>query len=93
MRRRSSGRRSVSPTTRPIARTTFAIPAGGTLLAYTDGLIERRGESLEVGLERLKQDSVERRDSVEALLATILRQTIPTGSETHGDLGGQMGRR
>jgi GAF domain-containing protein len=31
------------------------VPAGSLLLLYTDGLIERRGESLEVGLERLKE--------------------------------------
>ncbi|NHC16281.1 PP2C family protein-serine/threonine phosphatase, partial [Motilibacter deserti] len=31
------------------------VPAGSTLLAYTDGLVERRGESLDVGLERLRR--------------------------------------
>ncbi len=31
------------------------IPAGSTLLVYTDGLIERRGDDLEHGLARLKQ--------------------------------------
>ena len=31
------------------------VPSGSLLLLYTDGLIERRGESLEVGLERLKE--------------------------------------
>jgi serine phosphatase RsbU (regulator of sigma subunit)/anti-sigma regulatory factor (Ser/Thr protein kinase) len=36
---------------RPEARVT--IPARGTLLLYTDGLVERRGRGLEVGLERL----------------------------------------
>ncbi len=30
------------------------IPADAVLLAYTDGLLERRGESLDVGLERLR---------------------------------------
>jgi hypothetical protein len=29
------------------------LPAGSTLLAYTDGLVERRGEPLSAGLERL----------------------------------------
>ncbi|MCW3027067.1 MAG: rsbU3 [Solirubrobacterales bacterium] len=28
-------------------------PAGGVLLLYTDGLVERRGESIDLGLERL----------------------------------------
>jgi phosphoserine phosphatase RsbU/P len=30
------------------------MPRGGVLVGYTDGLIERRGESLDVGLERLR---------------------------------------
>ena len=30
------------------------MPAGSLLILYTDGLIERRGESLDVGLERLQ---------------------------------------
>jgi serine phosphatase RsbU (regulator of sigma subunit) len=31
------------------------VPAGSTLLAYTDGLVERRTEILDVGLERLRE--------------------------------------
>ncbi len=30
------------------------MPLGGVLLLYTDGLIERRDESLDLGLERLR---------------------------------------
>jgi anti-sigma regulatory factor (Ser/Thr protein kinase)/putative methionine-R-sulfoxide reductase with GAF domain len=30
-------------------------PSGGVLLLYTDGLVERRGESIDVGLERLSR--------------------------------------
>ncbi len=30
-----------------------AVPSAGTLLAYTDGLVERRGEDIDVGLRRL----------------------------------------
>ncbi len=33
---------------------TVTAPPGSTLLAFTDGLVERRGESIEVGLERLR---------------------------------------
>jgi serine phosphatase RsbU (regulator of sigma subunit) len=36
------------------ASTTVAAPPGATLLAFTDGLVERRGESIEVGLDRLR---------------------------------------
>ncbi len=35
-------------------RTRIEMPLGGVLLLYTDGLIERRDESLDVGLERLR---------------------------------------
>ena len=34
--------------------TTVAAPRGGTFVAYTDGLVELRGESLDQGLERLR---------------------------------------
>lgn len=33
---------------------TLPLPAGATLLTYTDGLFERRGETWDVGLERLR---------------------------------------
>jgi phosphoserine phosphatase RsbU/P len=37
----------------PPSSTTVDLPLGSVCLAYTDGLIERRGESLDVGLQRL----------------------------------------
>ena len=33
--------------------TTFAMPPGSTLIAFTDGLVERRGEAIEAGMQRL----------------------------------------
>lgn len=38
--------------------TTIGIGGHGTLLAYTDGLVERRGESLDDGLSRLREMAV-----------------------------------
>ncbi|MFD3939307.1 SpoIIE family protein phosphatase, partial [Streptomyces sp. NPDC058618] len=38
------------PSCRP--ETTTAIPDGSTLLLYTDGLVERRGEVVDVGIDR-----------------------------------------
>ena len=35
--------------------TTSAMPSAGTMVLYTDGLVERRGESVDVGLDRLRQ--------------------------------------
>ncbi|WP_433655142.1 SpoIIE family protein phosphatase [Nocardia sp. CA-128927] len=39
-------------TGRERAEATTTIPAGAALLLYTDGLIERRGESLDIGVDR-----------------------------------------
>lgn len=32
----------------------FVLPVGSTLIAYTDGLVERRGEPIDLGIERLR---------------------------------------
>ncbi len=37
----------------PYETTTVNLPPGGVLLGYTDGLVERRGEHLDAGLNRL----------------------------------------
>lgn len=47
------------------------VPPGSLLLLYTDGLIERRGESLEVGLERLKQLFARAPDDPELCLQSL----------------------
>lgn len=39
--------------TSPYEAATFTMPPGSTLLAYTDGLVERRGEDIDTGLGRL----------------------------------------
>ncbi len=38
---------------KPRRSTVVDLPSGATVIAYTDGLIERRGESLDVGMQRL----------------------------------------
>jgi len=48
------------------------IPEGATLVLYTDGLVENRDESLEHGLERLRQALVEVRLPPEAVADHIL---------------------
>jgi serine phosphatase RsbU (regulator of sigma subunit) len=40
------------------AGTTVALPEGGVILFYTDGLIERRTESIDDSLERLRQSII-----------------------------------
>jgi len=60
---------------------TATMPPGATLLLYTDGLVERRGEPIDVGLERLRQAAQGHDGSFEALLTDILHEAIPEGSD------------
>ena len=43
-----------------------------TLLAFTDGLVERRGETIDVGLERLRSRASQNHVPLEQLLANVL---------------------
>jgi serine phosphatase RsbU (regulator of sigma subunit) len=69
----------------PIERT-IAFPPGTTLLAYTDGLIERRDETLDAGLERLL--GCARSDlPLATLVDSILREIAPDGADDIALLG------
>jgi hypothetical protein len=60
---------------------TVDLPAAGTLLLYTDGLIERRGESLDDGFGRLARAAEAAADApVEDLLGRVVRDLIPGGA-------------
>jgi serine phosphatase RsbU (regulator of sigma subunit) len=61
--------------TKPYESTVVPLPAEGTLVLYTDGLVERRGEILDAGLARLKAAALAERDaSLEDFLTALLRQ-------------------
>ena len=47
-------RRSASPRPKPWSKAELALPARATLLAYTDGVIERRDQVIDEGIERLE---------------------------------------
>ncbi|WP_369241010.1 PP2C family protein-serine/threonine phosphatase [Streptomyces sp. R21] len=66
---------------RPQARVPFA--EGGTLVLYTDGLIERRQEDIDTGLARLA-DSLNRhrRAAPEPLADALLADLLPPGGNT-----------
>ncbi len=52
----------------------FPLPAQGTIVAFTDGLVERRGESIDAGLERLRAsgaDGGELRDLLDRMVAAV----------------------
>jgi anti-sigma regulatory factor (Ser/Thr protein kinase)/putative methionine-R-sulfoxide reductase with GAF domain len=54
---------------------TFALPTGAIVLGYTDGLVEVRGESLDVGLERLRGLATGFTD-VEALCTALVERLV-----------------
>ncbi|MEU5097561.1 SpoIIE family protein phosphatase [Streptomyces sp. NPDC020996] len=69
------------PYPRPQATTGYA--SGATLVLYTDGLIERRGEDIDIGLARLA-DSLgsHRADDPETLADAVLLELLPPGGAT-----------
>jgi len=61
--------------------TRTSAPPGATLLAFTDGLVERRGESIEVGLERLRSHVVSNHVSLDQLLGRVLSEMREDASD------------
>ena len=58
--------------------TSVTLPVGATLLAFTDGLVERRRENLDVGLERLRSTALMTpADHLRGLVSGILEQVRP----------------
>jgi serine phosphatase RsbU (regulator of sigma subunit)/type II secretory pathway pseudopilin PulG len=60
---------------------TVTVGPQATLLIYTDGLVERRGESIDVGLSRLRDAAVLPQNSVEGLLSALVRELLPDGCD------------
>jgi serine phosphatase RsbU (regulator of sigma subunit) len=61
----------VDPDARYVS-STISAPPGATLLAFTDGLVERRGESIDAGLERLRRQASANHATLEELLTRVL---------------------
>jgi serine phosphatase RsbU (regulator of sigma subunit) len=61
---------------------TLSVPPGGTLLAFTDGLVERRGEVLDVGLARLRDFATSHPLPLDELLERLASELT---SEDHHD--------
>ena len=57
-----------------------SLPPNATLLFYTDGLIERRNETLQEGRDRLAQAAVRAQGSLDEMLGAIVHDVIPDGS-------------
>ena len=52
--------------------TTVIMPEGSTLIAFTDGLVERRGENLDAGLARLAAAAAPAEADLDELLTRIV---------------------
>jgi serine phosphatase RsbU (regulator of sigma subunit) len=61
--------------------TTMQFPRGATLLGFTDGLVERRGESLDTGMARIR-DLVAGADAhctLDELMNNLINELAPSG--------------
>jgi len=55
---------------------TIPITPNSTLIAYTDGLIERRSEGIDTGMERLRKAASQEAPSVDDLVANIVSHLL-----------------
>ena len=62
---------------------TFELPAGSVIILYTDGLVERRGRSIDEGLEALRNAVAGAPEDPDRLLEHILEHVV--GSDERGD--------
>ena len=58
----------------PLAQTEVTTAANDVLIAYTDGLVERRGEMLDVGLKRLQTAASRDSSSLDNMLSSIVTE-------------------
>ncbi len=65
---------------------TREVGAGDLLILYTDGLVERRGESLDAGLDRLEVAALAGPDEPEALCEHILHAVLPADARLPDDV-------
>jgi serine phosphatase RsbU (regulator of sigma subunit)/anti-sigma regulatory factor (Ser/Thr protein kinase) len=57
----------------------FDLEPGSTIVLYTDGVVEVRGEALDEGLERLRRLAERGHESVEALCDAIIDEMVADG--------------
>ncbi|HET9080914.1 MAG TPA: PP2C family protein-serine/threonine phosphatase [Trebonia sp.] len=65
-----------SPVSDPVVVT---VPAAGLLIAYTDGLIERRNETLDIGMKRLADAVTGHASSADDLLDRVITELTGDG--------------
>jgi serine phosphatase RsbU (regulator of sigma subunit) len=68
--------------------TTVAVPRGATLVAFSDGLFEQRGEVLDIGLDRLRSiANAGRSQTLDSLLDAMVNGAGTTRSDDTALLG------
>jgi len=68
--------------------TAVQTPRAATLLAFTDGLVERRGESIDTGLERLQQAATSSHSELDVLLSRLLEEMRHDGGDDDTAIAG-----
>ncbi len=61
--------------------TAVSTPPAATLLAFTDGLVERRGESIDAGLERLQNAATGNHCDLDQLLSKLVEELRHGGDD------------
>jgi anti-sigma regulatory factor (Ser/Thr protein kinase) len=61
----------------PFESTEIELPAGSILALYTDGLIESRGDDIDLGFERLRHALTHRAPSLETTCDNVLQAVLP----------------
>ncbi len=60
------------------------LPSSGTIVAFTDGLVERRGENIDAGLERLRTRAAAGSDNLSELVESLV--TVVPGGRGDDDI-------
>ena len=68
--------------------TAVSTPRAATLLAFTDGLVERRGESIDTGLERLQHAATANHCDLDDLLSRLLEELRHDGGDDDTAIAG-----
>jgi serine phosphatase RsbU (regulator of sigma subunit) len=65
---------------------------GDVLILYSDGLVERRGESIDVGLRRLVDAAASGPEDTQDLCSHLLREVLPGSAGLHDDVTAMLAR-
>jgi PAS domain S-box-containing protein len=69
-----------------------SIAEGDVLILYSDGLVERRGESIDVGLQRLVDAAASGTEDTRGLCAHLLHEVLPGSAGLHDDVTAMLAR-